>query len=176
MMKRLILILLALNFMVPALNAQNIVETEEEESLEVEHVGLEAQIDSTLLGKDIFSALPSNVNVDQTPEVRQALVSQVENNAGKLYSGFRIRLYFDSKRGAREQSAAVIKKFNERYPTIEADRSFESPNFKVTAGYFRTRLEADALLNEIKADFPNAFVVRDKFRYPTIGKPEAVYD
>lgn len=162
-----ILALLALG--APALRAQN---TAEEISSEIEHAGEEVQLDSTLLGRDIFSALPEQVVVRQTPAVRAALNKQVAVNAGRMYNGFRIRLYFASTRTAREESASVIRRFNELYPHIQAYRSFASPNFKVTAGNFRTRLEAEALLQKIRADFPDAFIVRERFKYPTIGRAD----
>ena len=154
---------------VPALRAQNI---EEEIPSEIEHAGEEVQVDSTLLGRDIFSALPERVVVRQSPAVRAALNKQVAANAGKQYNGFRIRLYFASTRTARDESAAVIRRFNALYPHIQAYRSFASPNFKVPAGNFRTRLEAEALLQRIKGDFPDAFIVRERFKYPTIGRAD----
>ena len=55
------------------------------------------------------------------------------------------------------------------YPGIQAYRSYASPNFKVTVGNFRTRLDAEALLRQIKGDFPDAFIVRERFKYPSIG-------
>ena len=66
----------------------------------------------------------------------------------------------------------MIRRFNTLYPHIQAYRSFASPNFKVTAGNFRTRLEAEALLQRIKGDFPDAFIVRERFKYPTIGRAD----
>ena len=73
---------------------------------------------------------------------------------------------------AREESAAVIRRFNALYPHIQAYRSFASPNFKVTVGNFRTRLEAEALLQRLKGDFPDAFIVRERFKYPSIGRAD----
>ena len=157
----------------PVLFAQNV---EEAMSSEIEHAGEEVQLDSTLAGRDIFSALPEQVVVRQTPAVRAALNRQVAGNASKMYNGFRIRLYFASTRTAREESSSVIRRFNDRYPHIQAYRSFDSPNFKVTVGNFRTRLEAEALLRQIKGDFPDAFIVRERFKYPTIGRADTRSD
>ena len=165
MKKFLILTLLAF-LAAPLLPAQNL----EEGTGEIEHTGEEVQVDSTLLGRDIFSTLPEQVVVRQSPAVRAALAKQVEGNAGESYSGFRIRLYFASTRAAREESAAVIRRFNTMYPGIQAYRSYASPNFKVTVGNFRSRLEAEILLRQIKADFPDAFIVRERFKYPSIGR------
>ena len=173
-LNKILLLLVLLLFGAPALRAQSL---ETEEMTEIEHAGDEVQVDSTLVGRDVFSALPEEVVVRQSPAVRAALSRQVTANAGKSYSGFRIRLFFASNRTAREESAAVIRRFNEMYPHIEAYRSFSSPNFKVTVGNFRTRLEAEALLRKLKADFPDAFIVRERFKYPSIGSVDTrTYD
>ena len=66
----------------------------------------------------------------------------------------------------------MIRRFNALYPHIHAYLSVASPNFKVTVGNFRTRLEAEALLQRIKGDFPDAFIVRERFKYPTIGRAD----
>ena len=166
-------LLALLAFGAPALHAQSL---ETEEMTEIEHAGDEVQVDSTLVGRDIFSALPEEVVVRQSPAVRAALGRQVAANAGKSYSGFRIRLFFASNRTAREESASVIRRFNEMYPHIEAYRSFSSPNFKVTVGNFRTRVEAEALLRKLKSDFPDAFIVRERFKYPSIGQVDTRSD
>ncbi|MCR5351114.1 MAG: hypothetical protein K6E35_01290 [Bacteroidales bacterium] len=165
-----ILLLLALTaFAAPALRAQSF---EAEETDEIEQAGTEVHVDSTLLGRDIFSTLSERVVVRMSPAVRSALNRQVEANAGKNISGFRIRIFFASNRTAREESSAAIRRFHEMYPHVEAFRTFDSPNFKVTAGSFRTRLDAEAFLREIKGDFPDAFIVRERFKYPTLGRPD----
>ena len=153
----------------PVLRAQNL----EEGTGEIEHTGIEVQLDSALLGRDIFSALPEQVVVRQSPAVRAALNRQVTANAGKSINGFRIRLFFASNRTARDESSSVIRRFNEMYPHVQAYRTYASPNFKVTVGNFRTRLEAEAFLRRIKGDFPDAFIVRERFKYPSIGQPGA---
>jgi len=172
-MKRIIKILSTTIFLLsftPLLQAQNPVRVTEETG-EIEYAGTEVQVDSSLLGRDIFSALPEQVVVRQSAEVRAALNNQVASAADKSFNGFRVRLYFASSRTAREESSAVIRRFNERYPYVQAYRTYSSPYFKVTAGNFRTRLEAEAFLQEIKGAFPDAFIVRERFKYPSIGKP-----
>jgi len=110
--------------------------------------------------------------VVQSPAVRKAFGRWVESNASSIYSGFRIRIYLDSRRGAREASLSAIKRFEQMFPYIKAYRSYDAPNFKVTVGNFRTRIEAEILLRELKDAFPDAFVVRDKFKYPSVGTPD----
>lgn len=47
-------------------------------------------------------------------------------------------------------------------------RVFQTPNFKVRVGDFRTKVEATKFLLELKQDFPEAFIVEDKIKLPEI--------
>lgn len=138
----------------------------------ISELGTEAQIDSTLYGKDIFSVLPSDMVVNQGQNIREALNNQVLRNEERTFSGFRIRIFIDSKREAREASLAMIQKFNEKYPKVPAYRTYSAPNFKVSVGNFRNRVEAEAFLKLIKDEFTEAFIVRERFKYPSIGAPD----
>ena len=79
---------------------------------EIEQAGVEVQVDSALLGMDIFSALPDNVVLVQSPQLRSALLSKTASDASRLTNGFRIRIYSSSARGAREASPAVLRRFS----------------------------------------------------------------
>lgn len=135
-----------------------------------ESAGEEVAIDSTLVGLNIFDLVPGGVR--QSATVDSAVRSRIEANGTKMVNGFRIRLYFNSAKNAREESAALMKRFNTLYPKIPVYRSYSTPNFKVTAGSFRTRAEAEYLLARIKTDFPDAFIVRERFRFPSMGTPD----
>ncbi len=167
-MKRYLLILFFALMPLSVLNAQNSSASGEE----AERAGTEVQVDSTLLGRDIFSVLPDNVVIRQSPDVRGAFNSQIEGNSLKTVSGYRIRLFLDSRRTAREASLEVMTRFNSLYPNIPVYRTFSAPNFKVSAGNLRTRVEAEMLLKVLKPDFPDAFIVRDRFRFPSLGRPD----
>ena len=52
-------------------------------------------MDSTLVGKSIFSVLPDNVQIDQSGAVRSLMTRKSE---GKGINGFRIRIFFDNSR------------------------------------------------------------------------------
>lgn len=136
------------------------------------HAGIEVEVDSTLDGRDIFSVLPDDVVVVQPAQVRDALNARIAANDASTFNGFRIRIYIGSKPAAREESLEALMRFNRRYPHIQAYRSYSTPNFKVSVGNFRTRVDAEILLNEIKGEFPDAFIARERFKYPTIGAPD----
>lgn len=147
------------------LAAQNL-----EEEGDIQTVGNEVQVDSTLAGRTVFQSLPDGVTVHQSAGIGGALERQIESNSRKQFSGYRIRIFFDSAQDARDKSASVLERFKEAHPDMMGYRSYDSPNFKVTVGNFRTRTEADAALESLKKEFPSAFVVREKFKYPSIGR------
>ena len=136
------------------------------------HAGLEVEVDSTLFGRDLFSILPVGVEVVQDASVREALSKWIYSNNSSNYNGFRIRIYLSSKQNARDESLRTMYQFNAMFPSVQAYRSYSSPNFKVTVGNFRTRVEAEQMLRQIKNTFPEAFIVRERFKYPSIGYSE----
>lgn len=125
-------------------------------------------LDTTLVGRSIFSIMPDNVTVYQTDAVRTAVSARIAANDGANFNGYRIRIYFDNNQNARSASSAVLNRFKASHPDIPAYRTFDSPNFKVTVGDFRTRSEALAALKDIQAEYPSAFIIREKFKYPEL--------
>lgn len=111
------------------------------------------------------------------PEVASALEQIVAGNHSVMVQGYRIRIYFDNSQNSRTESEAVMASFKASHPEIPAFRTFESPCFKVTVGNYRTRSEALAALDGIKRQFPSAFIVKEKIRYPQMpGDVAAVLD
>ena len=52
------------------------------------------------------------------------------------------------------------------YPGIGVYRTFESPNFKVMVGDFRTKDEALKVYQPLKASYPTALLLKDTINYP----------
>lgn len=125
-----------------------------------------APVDSTLVGKDILSVMGPGVTVDQTPVVRQALQSYVSNNGGKAISGYRVRVFYDNGPQARDKSEAIEQLLKKQYPEVMVYRSFESPNYKVSIGDFRTKDEALRIYNALKGTYPTAFIIKESINYP----------
>lgn len=136
-----------------------------------------AVIDSTLVGKNVFSFLPAKdkgngaeVKVHQSKEIAAGMDAHISNNRSKSISGYRVRIYFDNKQNARSISENVQNTFESRHPGITSYRSFVSPFFKVTVGDFRTKSEAMQLLQQISGEYPTAFVVKENIKYPIVDK------
>lgn len=132
-----------------------------------------SSVDSTLEGSTVFSAMPDNVHVTQSGIVRNAIETRTRANRGKMVSGYRIRIFFDNSQTARGGSQAALYRFKVANPGMSAYWSFSSPYFKVTVGDFRNKSEAMAALGPIKKQFPSAFIVRERFKYPSIANHSA---
>ena len=125
-----------------------------------------SQVDSTLMGRSILSVMGSGVTVNQSRTMRSALDSYISNNAAKKLTGYRIRVYFDNGQSARMRSESIARSVSNAFPGIGVYRTFESPNFKVTVGDFRTKDEALKVYHSLKATYPTAIILRETINYP----------
>ena len=125
-----------------------------------------SQVDSTLMGRSILSVMGSGVTVNQSRSMRTAFDNYVSNNAGKKLTGYRIRVYFDNGQSARMRSESIARSVSNAFPGIGVYRTFESPNFKVTVGDFRTKDEALKVYHSLKATYPTAIILRETINYP----------
>ena len=137
-------------------------------------------IDSTLVGKDIFLDMPSEaagadgtVMVSQSELIEQSMRKHVEANSTRTLSGYRVRIFFDNKQSARNESEQTVNRFREMYQEIAVYRTYTNPYFKVTVGDCRTRSEAMHLLSRIKQNFPSAFVVKENIECPLVDDQAA---
>jgi hypothetical protein len=85
-------------------------------------------------------------------------------------NGYRVQIFFGSNRQAAYNAQA---KFINEYPEIHTYVTYNEPNFKVHAGDFRTRLEAQKLASELAGMFPSLFIIPEKINAP---KPDASND
>ena len=98
----------------------------------------------------------ANVNgqTKTSEEVKSLIQKKIEYNKKNGY-GFRIQL----ESGFETAIKTTQSKFRLEHPTIKTHILFESPEWKVQVGDYKTRLEADKILNEIKLKFPSAIIV-----------------
>lgn len=165
-MKKYLTIAILLTLATVRMNAQNTSGASLSDTLVYRQV---AQIDSSLARTGLFASLPSNVTVRQSSAIRDAFISLSRRNSGsQLFTGFRIKVYSDSSQEARSESEEVLRNFHEWYPSISVYRSYESPFFKVIAGEFRTRVDAEKALRMIRASFPAATITKEKMQYPAL--------
>lgn len=125
-----------------------------------------ARMDSTYVGKSILSVIGPGAEINQTTQVRQALYNYVSSNASKSVQGYRIRVFYDNSPQARVRSESIAAYLRAQYPETGVYRSFESPNYKVTIGDFRTKDEALKIYNALKGTYPTAYIIKENINFP----------
>ncbi len=77
-----------------------------------------------------------------------------------------IRIYSGSAHDSREEAYEIKAQFLKKYEGIRNDVIYDDPNFKVYIGGYRSKSEAQKVLNTIHRDFPTAFIVYDIIDFP----------
>jgi hypothetical protein len=77
--------------------------------------------------------------------------------------GYRVQIFSGTSRKAAYSAQA---KCNREFPDMRTYIAYREPNFKIRAGDFRTRLEAERMREQLKAIFPITFIVSEKINPP----------
>ena len=98
-----------------------------------------------------------SVNQDKNIDVLLDLKKEM-NKTENLTDRYKIQVYS----GNRGEAVVTQTKFNSAFENWKSNIVYEYPNFKIWAGSFATRLEADRALKEVKRKFPSAFIFKPK--------------
>ena len=115
----------------------------------------------TLIG--LSQEPPANNQLQTDLKVKQLMDKKASYNRinNGEYDGFRIKIHFGADRiKAREIKSKFAAKFNDYTPYEDYDQ----PNFIITIGDFRTKLEAFEALKKVQIEFPNSFIVKSKIK------------
>lgn len=124
---------------------------------------LKAQIDSTkAVAKDAIERGELVVNAHY--RVDELMAAYKKTNEGKQISGYRIQLFSGRRQEAFELKAEFMKQLSETPITVV----YESPDFKVQAGNYRTKLSAEKAMEYIWPLFKSAFVVETTIDLPQL--------
>ena len=110
-----------------------------------------------------------NIQLIQDEKVDLLVTSHIQINQNrKGIDGYRIQIFFDSGTKSKIRARSVYDNFLIKYSNIGAYLTFKAPNYKVRVGDFRTKLDAQRFLNEIIADYPNAWIIEDQINFPKV--------
>jgi hypothetical protein len=96
------------------------------------------------------------VQIHKNSQIDTLLELKKEVNLSKL--NYKIQIFS----GARSGAEKAQKEFNQFFSEWNSEKQFETPNYKIWIGNFKTRLEADRALVKIKRKFSNAFYFKPK--------------
>lgn len=102
----------------------------------------------------------------QDARVDSLIKKQIQlNEINPKISGFRIQLFC----GNRSSSYLIKQKFLDIFKEEGAYVTYETPCFKVQVGNYRTKLEAEKKITEVKKYFNTAFIVQREIIPPKIN-------
>ena len=73
--------------------------------------------------------------------------------------GFRVQIFSGSD---RKEAYSAQAKFQNRHPEVHTYLSYREPNFKVHVGDYRSRLEAEKMVDQLKNTFVGVFIINEK--------------
>ena len=102
------------------------------------------------------------IEIIQPVQVENLLKIQIANNRlQKGIPGYRIRIFSQPGQTARQNASETRRVFMTNFPDIEAYTDWQSPNWQVDVGDFRTKNEALRERKKIEKIFPRASIVSD---------------
>jgi hypothetical protein len=93
----------------------------------------------------------------------------MENPDNKAIPGYRIQIFFDSGINSSDRAKQARDEFLFLFPDTQAYVSWKAPNYRVRVGDFRSRLEAENMLQSIFIGYPNAWVIKDEINFPILN-------
>jgi hypothetical protein len=79
-------------------------------------------------------------------------------------AGYRLQIF----NGRKDDCLSQRGKFLRAHPQKQAYLLYEVPEYKTQVGNFRSRLEAEAFLNQIIDAFPGSFIISTKIDQPPL--------
>ena len=99
-----------------------------------------------------FQGVAQQLKINQSQQIKDLM--EVKKEFSRQEKTYQIQVYNGNVTEANEHVKRATSKFP--YPSFLV---FETPNYKVRMGLFRTRLEAAKALTKVKHTYPAAFVV-----------------
>ncbi len=104
-----------------------------------------------------MNAQGQNVSVSQDPKFEQLLNEKRKINASlTVNDSYKIQIYT----GGSENAKKTLNEFRQEFNDIDATIVFNTPNYKVWVGSFRTRIEAERNLVNIKDRYKNVLLIK----------------
>jgi peptidoglycan hydrolase CwlO-like protein len=108
----------------------------------------------------IFSMISINMvaqTTEQDPKIEALLKEKRKiNNDITINDVFKIQIFI----GKLDESKKTLSEFKGRFKEIEGTMVYNNPTYKVWVGYFKTRIEAEKAMIDIKKEYPLALLIK----------------
>lgn len=124
---------------------------------------------SKLLGTKIVSGVAASANYFAQQLSTTGTASSSRNFVRA--KGFRIQVYSgNNQRLSKNEAESRRNTIRSTFPAMDVTVAYNSPNWRVRAGHFQTREQADQALEQMRIHFPSfgreMYVVNDEIRIP----------
>ena len=110
-----------------------------------------------------------SVKVHQDSRIESLVAKQrALYRSDSTLNGYRIHIFMEIGNEALQHAEATKRKFENAFPDIPIYLTYAEPYFRLRAGDFRNRVEAEKCLRRIKPRFKEAFVTADKIYQPKV--------
>ena len=104
-----------------------------------------------------INAQDQNLTVNQDPKFEQLLNEKRKFNTSiSTNDSYRIQIFS----GKSEEEKKTLSDFKREYSNIDGTIIFNTPNYKVIVGSFKSRIEAERNLADIKKKYKNVFLLK----------------
>ena len=122
-----------------------------------------------LLAMAAMAQSHGSLNVDQDSRIESLIAKQRSlYKVDSSFSGYRIHIFMEIGNEALDHAKNVKSQFEKAFPDIPIYLTYVEPYFRLRAGDFRNRLEAEKSLRRIKPKFKEAFVTADMIYRPKL--------
>lgn len=99
----------------------------------------------------------SNLTLNQDPKFEQLLNEKRKSNTNLSYNDrYKIQIF----NGTSDLAKKTLNEFRQEFKNTDATIIFNTPNYKVWIGNYRTRMEAERNLADIKKRYKNVFLIK----------------
>lgn len=119
-----------------------------------------------LLNTLLFAQEKGSVVVVKDPLIDSLISRRINLNKGVAHTGtpivvngYRIQIFYGNE---RKEAYHIQDKFKSLYPEYNTYISYTQPNYRVKVGDFRTRLEAQKMMVELRPIFPTLFIFNER--------------
>ncbi len=133
---------------------------------------------SDLFSRPEGASNTGKLNITQNPSIDTLIsryilanknIAAVNGHSG--LDGFRIQIFNNAGRNAREESGKTRAAFLSKFPDVVSYQLFAEPGYWIIrVGDYRTKAEAKKYFMQINKSFPDAYIVPDFINYPDLNK------
>lgn len=104
-----------------------------------------------------LSAQEQKISLNQDPKFEQLLAEKRKLNGSiTVNNRYKIQIFV----GESESAKKTLNEFKRLYKNLDGTIVFNTPNYKVWVGNFKTRIETERNLIVLKKKYPNSFMIK----------------